>query len=61
MKPTPTNVKLDSSLLQLMTVRPEIGTFVRKIYDLVHDTGVNGKGFSIVLVGDDLVIRLRLQ
>ena len=59
--PTPTNVDLDGSLIQLISVRPEIGTFIRKVYDLVAETGINGKGFTIKLDGDSLVLRLALH
>lgn len=58
--PTPTNVRLDSTLIQLISARPEIGTFVRKAYDLVAETGVNAKGFTIQLEGGALVMRLTL-
>ena len=60
-KPTPTSVSLDNALLQMISVRPELGTFIRKVYDLIAELQINGKGYSTTLQGDDLVIRLKLQ
>jgi hypothetical protein len=60
-QPTPTRVNLDTQLLQLTSTRPEVGSFIRKVYDLVHESGIEGRGFTVRLDGDDLVLRLTLR
>ena len=61
-KPTPTRLKLSDDLIRVVSKRPQVGTFIRKVYDLILETGINGEGYSIALDsgagGADLVIRL---